>query len=240
MKNREDLKTVIRSRKEDHLPTQEPLNVTKIPILVEKINILSQMLWEIDLFKPRQVQLAHILRPCSDDDFIEFDVHLASLGTYIDSLNSHGIKPLISEEKIKKKYTERSCKLIYDIEIENQLRRLFNLDSDGIIFFEYRPLQSIDYLIMFLEQELGCKDLISRLRDIRRLRNRVHIVHDIDWKEAEKDFGKLGIPYPINDYHAAWVTIVNRFISILDELYKSLSTLKHKRNSAEEFKGGIL
>lgn len=195
----------------------EIIDTSIIARIIDDINILSKQLWDIDLFSPRLIPLSQLVLPCTDDP-LDFDIHCACLGSIIDSINVNSMKSLLPEEELKRKYTENNCKIIDDEELSNELKRIFSIEED-IKFFEWRPLYSIDYLSILFKIQLDDGDsLITKLRDVRRVRNVVPVVHSVKREQAEKTFQNLDIEFPIEDYQRTWIKILKTFIDILKEL----------------------
>lgn len=204
------------------------VDTTQIARVIDDINILSQQIWNIDLFQPRLIPLSRIVPYCQDNAW-DFDVNCACLGSFIDSLDVKSIKTLIPEEILKEKYTENNCHLVNDQESIERLKKIFSI-TEEVKFFEWRPLYSIDYLSIFLNNEIeNSKELIQKIREMRRLRNIVPVVHKVDREQAEKTFNAVGVEFPIENYEEAWKRIIQEFINLLKNFRELLREEKKQR-----------
>ncbi len=209
----------------------EDINPLDIARLIDAINTYSSQLWEIELFKLKGIPLTTVTLGCRNDS-MEFDVFCASLGALIDCLDGKSIKSKIHNDDIKKKYTDLNCRIIDDEILINHLKEIFSIDND-ITFFEFHPLQSIQYLNLFLRNELEDSDeIIKKLRKLRKIRNMVPIVHNVSSENVEKALDEFNIEYPIEDFEKAGKILIKEFIDFLKE-FKILLNREKKRRRAE-------
>lgn len=208
----------------------EDLNPLVIARLIDAINVYSSQLWNIQLFKLKGIPLTTVTLGCENDS-MAFDVFCASLGALIDCLDGKSIKSKIPDDDIKNKYTDLNCRIIEDESLVNHLKEIFSIDDD-IIFFEFHPLQSIQYLKLFLKNELeDSENILSNLTKLREVRNMVAVVHNVSHKRIEKVLKKFNIEYPIEDFKKAGKILLKEFIGFLKDLRLLLNEEKKRRRS---------
>ena len=208
----------------------EDLNTLDIARFIYAINVYSSQLWNIKLFKIEGIPLATVTLGCENDS-MAFDVFCASLGALIDCLDGKSIKSKIPVDDLRKRYTDLNCRIIDDESLVNHLKEIFSIDDD-IIFFEFHPLQSIQYLKLFLKNELeDSENILSKLTKLREVRNMVAVVHNVSHERVEKVFKKFNIEYPIEDFKKAGKIILKEFIDFLKDLKGLLNREKKRRRS---------
>lgn len=208
----------------------EDINPLDIARLIDAINVYSSQLWNIKLFKIEGIPLVTVSLGCENDS-MRFDVFCVSLGALIDCLDGKSIKSKIPGDDIKKKYTDLNCHIIDDDYLVNHLKEIFSIDDD-ITFFEFHPLQSIQYLRLFLKNKLeDSENVLNKLTKLRKVRNMVAIVHNVSHERVEKVFKKFNIEYPIEDFEKAGKIILKEFIDFLKGLKGLLNREKIRRRS---------
>ena len=208
----------------------ELVNPRVITRLIDDINAYSIKLWTFPLFKIEATPLANVVLGC-ENDAIEFDIFCASLGVLIDCLDGKSIKSKISNADLNNGYTQHNCRIIEEPELIDHLKIIFSLEDD-ITFFEYHPLQSIQYLSIFLKNKLdNIDEVLDKLRKLRKLRNIVPIIHTASQNRIENALQELNIEHPIPDYKKAGQIILKEFIDFLEQFKLKLYEENTKRNT---------
>ncbi len=208
----------------------EEFNPRVISRLIDDINAYSTKLWTFPLFKIEATPLTNVVLGCQND-FIYFDIFCASLGVLIDCLDGKTIKSKINKDILNNVYNQQNCQIINEPELIDHLKHIFSIEDD-VTFFEFHPLQSIQYLTIFLENELeNVADVLGRLRKLRRLRNIVPIIHTASQNKIEDVLREFNIEHPIPDYEKAGQIILKEFIDFLEEFKLKLYEENTKRNT---------